>query len=219
LIFNGFWDIYDNDNPTSTENTGSLTAEVSQRQAEINCVFSKIVNILLFSFIPNWRLLMNKATLFLKLIMLFILPFTFFLLSGCASKQAEQGTEWEAWVGELTGMVDAELKLFFSRFEEKSDAYLVKGSMKGNIEEVSGGHGSGTMNAKIEGKVKDGIFNLQISGHANVSEGQALIDGKLIGTLSKTQAFGTWIINARDDERPYQFSGEWSAKKIDSESQ
>jgi hypothetical protein len=162
---------------------------------------------------------MDKANLFPKLFVLFILPLALFCLSGCASKQAEQGTEWEAWVGELTGMVDAELKLFFSRLEEDSDVYLVKGSMKGNIGDVSGGHGSGTMNAKIEGKVKDGIFNLQMWGHANVSEGQATINGKLIGTLSKTQAFGTWIIDARDDERPYEFSGEWSAKKIDSESQ
>jgi hypothetical protein len=116
-------------------------------------------------------------------------------------------------------MVDAELKMFFSRFEEKKDVYLVKGSFEGDIEDVSGGYGSGTMNAKIEGKVKDGIFNLRMRGHANVSEGQAIINGKMIGTLSKTQAFGTWIINARDDERPYEFSGEWSAKKIDSESQ
>lgn len=75
------------------------------------------------------------------------------------------------------------------------------------------------MNAKIEGMVKDGIFNIRMWGRANVSDGSATIDGKMIGTLSKTQAFGTWIINARDDEDSYKFSGEWSAKKIDSESQ
>jgi hypothetical protein len=55
-------------------------------------------------------------------------------------------------------------------------------------------------------------------GHANVSDGAATINGKMIGTLSKTQAFGTWIINARDPDDSYEFSGEWSAKKIDSES-
>jgi hypothetical protein len=162
---------------------------------------------------------MNKTTLFLKLVILFILPFTLFFLSGCASTQPEQGTEWEPWVGEFTGMVDADLKMFFSRFEEENDVYLVKGTFEGDIGSVSGGYGSGTMNAKIKGKVKDGIFNLSMWGTANVSDGSAFINGKMIGTLSKTQAFGTWIINAHDDEGLYKFSGEWSAKKIDSESQ
>jgi hypothetical protein len=40
----------------------------------------------------------------------------------------------------------------------------------------------------------------------------------MIGTLSKTQAFGTWEIVARDDER-YEVSGEWRAEKAASESQ
>jgi hypothetical protein len=162
---------------------------------------------------------MNKTTLFLKLAILFILPFALCILSGCVTTQAVQGADWEPWVGELSGMVDADLKMFFSRIEKEKDVYLVKGSFEGKIGEISGGYGSGTMNAKIEGKVKDGIFNIRLWGHANVSEGQANITGNMIGTLSKTQAFGTWIINARDDERPYEFSGEWSAKKNDSESQ
>ena len=161
---------------------------------------------------------MNKTTLFLKLVMLFILPFALFFLSGCPSTRAVQGTDWEPWVGEFTGMIDADLKMFFSRIEKEKDVYLVKGSFEGEIGEISGGYGSGTMNAKIEGKVKDGIFNLRLWGHANVSDGAASIDGKMIGTLSKTQAFGTWIINARDPEDSYEFTGEWSAEKIDSES-
>ncbi len=162
---------------------------------------------------------MNKTTLFLKLAILFILPFTLCILSGCVTTRAVQGADWEPWVGKLSGMVDADLKMFFSRIAKEKDVYLVKGSFEGEIGEISGGYGSGTMNAKIEGKVKDGIFNIRLWGHANVSEGQANITGNMIGTLSKTQAFGTWIINARDDERPYEFSGEWSAKKNDSESQ
>ena len=162
---------------------------------------------------------MSKTTLFLKLVILCMLPFSLFFLSGCASTQAEKGTDWEPWVGELTGMIDADLKMFFSRFEEEKDVYLVKGTFKGDIGRVSGGYGSGRMDAIIKGQVKDGIFNVRISGNANVTAGSATIDGKMIGTLSKTQAFGTWIINAFDDERTYDFSGEWSAKKIDSESQ
>ena len=160
---------------------------------------------------------MNKAALFLKLVILFILPFTLFFLSGCASTQTPQGTDWEPWVGELTGMVDADLKMFFSRFEEEKDAYLVKGTFEGDIERVSGGYGSGTMTARIKGKVKDGVFNLSMAGFATVSEGTAMIDGKMIGTLSKTQAFGTWNMLATDTEGTlYEFSGEWSAEKTDS---
>ena len=73
---------------------------------------------------------MNKTTLLLKLAILFILPFTLFFLSGCASTQTEQGTDWETWVGELTGMVDADLKMSFSQYEEGQDAYLVKGTFR-----------------------------------------------------------------------------------------
>ena len=114
-------------------------------------------------------------------------------------------------------MVDADLKMFFSRFEEEKDVYLVKGTFKGDIASVSGEYGSGTMNGEIRGKVKDGIFNVRMGGNANVTAGQATIDGKIIGTLSKTQAFGTWNIIARDtDGTLYEFSGEWSAEKIDS---
>jgi len=162
---------------------------------------------------------MNKTTLFLKLVLVFILPFTLFFLSGCASTQVEQGTDWEPWVGELTGMIDADLKMFFSRFEEEKDVYLVKGTFKGDIARVSGEYGSGTINVRIKGQVKDGIFNVRMWGNANVSAGSATIDGKMIGTLSKTQAFGTWNIQATDIEGVfYEFLGEWSAKKIDSES-
>ena len=160
---------------------------------------------------------MKKTTLFLKLVILFILPFTLFFLSGCASTQAEQGTDWEPWVGELTGMIDADLKLFFSRLEEEKDVYLVKGNFKGNIARTAGEYGGGKMNAQIKGQVKDGIFNVRMWGNANVSAGSATIDGKMIGTLSKTQAFGTWNIQATDIEGVfYEFSGEWSAKRIDS---
>ncbi len=160
---------------------------------------------------------MRKSTLFLKLAILFILPFILFFLFGCASTQTEQGTDWETWVGKLTGMVDADLKMLFSQHEEGQDAYLIKGTFKGNIGNVSGEFGSGRMSGDIKGKVKDGIFNVGIRGRANVSAGTATIDGKMIGSLSKTQASGTWNIIARDIEGTlYNFSGEWRAEKVDS---
>jgi hypothetical protein len=117
-------------------------------------------------------------------------------------------------------MIDADIKMFFARPEEEKDVYLVKGTFMGDIGRVSGEFGSGRMNGEIKGKVKEGIFNVRIRGRANVSAGSATIEGKMIGTLTKTQAFGTWNITARDIEGTlYDFSGEWSAEKNDSKSQ
>jgi hypothetical protein len=158
---------------------------------------------------------MNKTAFFLKLVILFIFLFTLFFLPGRASTKVEKGTDWEPWVGKFTGMIDAEYKMFFSRSEKEKDVYFVKGAFTAKIEKVSGGFGNGTMKCKIQGKVKDGIFNVRIWGHASVSEGSASVRGNMIGTLSKTQAFGTWDINAHADQ-VYPFSGEWSAEKIDS---
>jgi len=158
---------------------------------------------------------MNKTTLFLKLFLLFILPFTFFFLSGCASTQVEQGIDREPWFGKFTGMIESDFKMFFSRSEEEENVYFVKGVFSANIEGVAGGHGSGEMNGTIKGKIKDGIVNFRINGSASGDWGSVPISGKMIGTLSKIQVFGTWNIRAQA-ETPYHFSGEWSAEKIGS---
>ena len=152
------------------------------------------------------------------LVVLLILSFTCFFLSSCVSTPTERGTEWEHWSGELTGGVNANLKMFFSRLEKEKNDYLIKGNFEGDIESTYGGYGRGKMRAKIKGKAKDSICNVEIWGIATVDEGSVTINGKMIGTISKTQAFGTWTLIARDDER-YDFSGEWSAKKADSGSQ
>ena len=75
------------------------------------------------------------------------------------------------------------------------------------------------MNGTVKGKIKDGIVDFRINGSATGDWGSVPISGKMIGTLSKTQAFGSWTINALDDERTYKFSGDWSAKKVDNTSQ
>jgi hypothetical protein len=167
--------------------------------------------------IPRRRLPMKKPVL-LRLLVWFIVFFTLFLLSGCVSTQTVRGSEWEPWAGEMTGMVEADLKMFFSRSEQEQNVYLIEGNFEGDIKNYQGGTGSGKMRAKIKGRVKDGICDIDIWGTAVVDEGTVTINGKMIGTLSKTQAFGTWEIVARDDER-YEVSGEWRAEKAASESQ
>lgn len=160
---------------------------------------------------------MNKTSLFLKLAILFILSFTLFYLSGCASTQVEQSTDREPWFGTFTGMIEADLKMFFSRSDEAEEVYFVKGAFSGVIETVAGGYGGGDMNGTVKGKIKDGIVDFRINGSATGDWGSVPISGKMIGTLSKAQAFGKWNISAQA-ETQYYFSGEWSAEKINSES-
>ena len=162
---------------------------------------------------------MTKTILVLRFVLLSILPFVLITMSGCATTPEEQGKDREPWAGKMTGQIDADLEMFFSRLEEEQEVYLVNGAFKGNIARVSGGYGSGTMSGGIKGKVKDGIFNVQMWGRATVSDGSASFKGKMIGTLSKSQAFGTWEIIASDDETTYNFTGEWRADKIGSASQ
>lgn len=161
---------------------------------------------------------MNKTALFPKLVIIFILPLTVFLLSGCTSTQVEQSTDREPWLGTFTGMIKADLKMFFSRSEDEEDVYIVKGAFSGNIETVAGGHGGGKMNGSIKGKIKDGIVDFRINGSATGDWGSVPISGKMIGTLSKTQVFGKWNISAQA-ETQYYFSGEWRAEKIDAASE
>lgn len=158
---------------------------------------------------------MKKNANVLQIAALFILPFTLFLMFGCASIQVEQGTDREPWAGKLTGMVEADFKMFFSRSEVEEDVYFVKGAFSADIKKVAGGHGSGEIHATIKGKIKDGIVNVRIYGSADGDWGSVSISGKMIGTLSKTQAFGTWNISAEAE----RYTGEWSAEKIDSESE
>ena len=161
---------------------------------------------------------MNKTALFLKLVIFFMLTFTLFFMSGCASTQVEQSTDREPWFGTFTGMIEADLKMFFSRSDEEEEVYFVKGAFSGDIETVAGGYGGGEMNGSVKGKIKDGIVDFRINGSATGDWGSVPISGKMIGTLSKTQAFGTWKINAKANII-YPFTGEWSAEKIDSESE
>jgi len=163
-----------------------------------------------------WRLLMKKATRVLKLFVLFMVSSSLFIFFGCASTPEMKDTEGELWVGKLTGMIDADLQMYFSRFEKKEDLYVVKGSFNGEIGRVAGGYGSGTMRGTLSGEVKEGSVDVRIRGTATVNEGSASITGKMRGTLSDTQAAGTWDIDARSSEGSHSFSGQWHANKTDS---
>ncbi len=162
---------------------------------------------------------MTRTDSGLKFVLMILLPLMLVTLSGCATAPVERGSNWEPWSGKLSGMVDANLTMYFSRLEQEEGAFLVEGSFAGDIQDVAGGYGSGTMTGDIRGQVKDGIFNVRLRGHARVRAGSAAVEGKLLGTLSQTQAFGSWNLEARDSEETYRFSGEWKAGKVDAGSQ
>ena len=84
---------------------------------------------------------MKKATIVLELFVLFMVSSSLFFFFGCTSTPELKGTEGELWAGKLTGMIDADLKMYFTRFEEKEDLYVVKGSFNGEIGRVAGGYG------------------------------------------------------------------------------
>lgn len=151
--------------------------------------------------------------LFPKLTAPFVMLLIFYGMTGCAAAPNGRETQGEPWTGELTGMIDADLEMFISRFEEGGDAYLVKGTFEGDIGRVAGGYGSGTMRGAIKGEVRDGRFNVGINGRATVTEGSARITGQMKGTLSNPEASGTWTIDAHSSEGTYSFSGAWRAQK------
>ncbi len=158
---------------------------------------------------------MKNNAMVLRLVVLFMVSSALFLLSGCASTPKVQGTEGELWIGKLSGMIDADLDMYFSLVEEEEDTYQVKGNFQGEIGSVAGGHGSGTMQGVIKGKIVKGAVDIRMRGNATVSEGSAAITGKMAGSLSNTQAFGSWNIDARSSEGSHRFSGEWRAAKTD----
>ena len=159
---------------------------------------------------------MKKATIVSELFILFMIFSSLFFFFGCASTPGLKDTEGELWAGKLTGMIDADLKMYFDRFEEKEDLYVVRGSFTGKIGSVAGGYGGGTMRGTLSGEVKKGDVVVRLRGTANVNEGSASITGKMRGTLSDTQAAGTWDIDARSSEGSHSFSGQWHADKTDS---
>ena len=71
------------------------------------------------------------------------------------------------------------------------------------------------MCCNLKGKTGKSVFVADLRGHADMDEGEAagvyFISGKIKGTLSKSQGFGTWHVE-------HEFgspSGEWTAKRIE----
>jgi hypothetical protein len=131
------------------------------------------------------------------------------LVLGCASTQVEPGAVAEMWEGKVTGMIDGDIKFSIARIAGENNAFSVKGNMVMKARRIAGGYGEGEIRCIIKGKIKNEVMNARINGTAVVSEGSSSVSGNLVGTMSKTQAFGTWNLSHVEGVH----SGEWTAEK------
>ena len=142
-----------------------------------------------------------------------MLVFLSILLSSCATAPEGNGAPREHWGGQLNGMIEAELAFFLTPAAEGQADRAVNGNFAGNIVSVAGGHGSGTMNGSIKGRVENGVFKARLSGFAKVSAGSATIIGQMTGRSTDAHALGDWTLDARSSEGVYRFSGQWRAAR------
>lgn len=145
-----------------------------------------------------------------KHFVLFIMLIVVFLIFGCGSTQMVPDADSVTWVGKITGMADGDLKLFIKQTEGQGDFHSITGRFVINLESTAGGHGSGTVTGRIKGRVKNGIMKAKMVGHAQVEDGSSHIFGEMAGTISKTQALGTWKVEHREGSH----SGKWTAEKM-----
>lgn len=151
-----------------------------------------------------FRLILTSRRAFLLIALIVVIS-----ILGCASTQLVPDADTEKWLGKISGMAEGDLELFIKQTQGQMDFYAVTGPFVMNLK-TTGGYGSGTVTGHMKGKVKDGIMKAKISGHAQVEDGSSHISGKMIGTISKTQAFGTWSMGHLEG----LLSGKWTAEKV-----
>ena len=92
----------------------------------------------------------------------------------------------------------------------KDDFHSVTDPFVMNLGTTAGGYGSVTVTGRMKGKAKNGIMKAKIYGEAQVEDTFYQISGEMIGTISKTQAFGTWRIRHVEGSH----SGKWTVEKV-----
>ena len=122
--------------------------------------------------------------------------------------QPVKNTPMQTWKGEITGMVIGEWTANILKVKNSQSELTVESRVKMALKNVAG-YGGASLKGRIKGKIKDGLFQADFSGSASHSEGQSMVSGSFIGTLSETQGFGSYRLNG-DGE---QFNGEWTLQK------
>lgn len=148
-------------------------------------------------------MLTSKRVFFLNMLMVIL------SILGCASNQFVPDANTEKWIGKISGMAGGDLELYIKQTQGQGDFYSLAGPLVLKLE-TTGGYGSGTIKGHVKGKVKNGIIEAKISGQAQVEDGSSHISGKMIGSISKTQAVGTWKLGHLEG----LLSGKWTAEKV-----
>lgn len=126
-------------------------------------------------------------------------------LAGCVTY------EGDLWKGELTGDMTGEMKMYLDRSETEEDSFAVAGTFFGKFNNVKG-VGDADVMLSLKGEIRNGIISAQLfgSGSSESAGGSDRLTGEMIGTMSKTQAFGTW--NLKAVKHHFQFNGDWSVE-------
>lgn len=133
------------------------------------------------------------------------------LLAGCVTTETAPEGAKTLWVGEMTGMGEGEMKLNSWEVTGEGDVQEVNSQVLVKITSTAGGYGGGTLTGRLTGRIKDGLLEATFVGFARVSDGNASVHGRFIGTVSETQGFGTWDMTASGEGG--RFTGEWSVQR------
>lgn len=137
------------------------------------------------------------------------------VLAGCLAAETIPDSPRRNWQGTVSNMLKGEMQLV--SWEESGSENIQKAT--GTIKAVlshSSGFGGGAFSGQLEGRIKDGLFEADFFGRAEVQDGVARFRGKFVGTFSETQGFGSYDLYPIDyrNEVP-RFNGDWSVQVLD----
>ncbi len=135
-------------------------------------------------------------------------------LSGCVSQQpAYKGVLWK---GEMTGECVGKIQLYLDRSGSELEMYNIRGIIEDGLVEVPG-VGSMTAIIRMEGQLKGGVVRMTASGslYETMDAGSARIRGEYLGTMGKSQAFGTYKIYAHHQDGVTLLEGEWNIELVE----
>lgn len=151
-----------------------------------------------------FRLILTSKRIFL------LIAFSAVLYTlGCASTQIVPDADSEKWIGKISGMAQGDLKLFIMVTQGQNDLHSVSGPLAMNLKTTTG-YGGVKVTGHIKGKIKSGNMDAKIIANASVEGMVYQLSGKMVGTISKTQAFGTWSLSHIEGSH----SGKWTAEKL-----
>jgi hypothetical protein len=137
------------------------------------------------------------------------------VLTGCLAAETVPDGPRRNWQGTVSNMFQGEMQLI--SWDESGSEKIQRAT--GTIQAVlthSSGFGGGKLSGQLEGRIKDGLFEADFFGKAEVQDGAARFRGKFRGTFSETQGFGTYDLYPIEYQNVVQrFNGDWSVQVLD----